>query len=118
MRTFLFIIATALSLSFLPAWADDMSTMHHNGGMTTTSNATASTAADYHSQGVIKRWDGQRVAIAHHAIPALNWPPMTMTFAVPQGLAGKTPAAGTTVDFSFRQDDQGYSLTAIHPMQP
>ncbi len=124
MRTLFIIIVSALSLFNLPAQADgmgdmsnmNMSEMHHDHNMMATSDVA--TPADYRSQGVIKRWDAQRVAIAHHAIPALNWPPMTMTFTVPQALAGQKLAVGTQVDFSFRQDDQGYSLTAIHSIQP
>ncbi|MEA9392870.1 copper-binding protein [Acerihabitans sp. TG2] len=134
MRTVFFIIVSTLSLFTLPALADDMATMpnmhhqggmgdiadmHSDGGMMTPSNTTVpSTTEEYHSQGTIKRWNAQGVAIAHHAVPSLNWPPMTMTFSLPPALAAHPLASGTEVDFSFHQDDQGYSLTAIHPIQP
>ncbi len=133
MRTLFFIIVSTFSLFTLPALADDMAAMpnmqhqdgmgdmagmHHDGSMMTSAETAAPTAGEYHSHGIIKRWDGQRVAIAHHAVPALNWPPMTMTFSLPQAFAARPLAAGTEVDFSFRQDDQGYSLTSIHPVQP
>ena len=133
MRTLFFIIASTFSLFTLPALADDMATMpnmyheggmgdiadmHHDGGMMTSPATAAPSSREHHSQGIIKRWDAQGVAIAHHAVPSLNWPPMTMTFSLPPALAGHPLAIGTQVDFSFRQDDQGYSLTAIHPIQP
>ncbi|TCL05759.1 MULTISPECIES: copper-binding protein [Sodalis] len=121
MRALLIVVLSAFSLFNLPAFADDMAAMgdmpgmQHDHGMMTAADAAAS---DYHSQGIIKLWDSRHVAIAHHAIPALNWPPMTMTFAVPPAFAGQKLAVGTQVDFSFRQDAQGYQLTAIHPVQP
>lgn len=133
MRTLFFIIVSTFSLFTLPALADDMATMpnmhhaggmgdiadmHHDGGMMTSPETAVPSSREYHSQGIIKRWHAQGVAIAHHAVPTLNWPPMTMTFSLPPALAGHPLAIGTTVDFSFRQDDQGYSLTAIHPIQP
>ncbi|WP_255557253.1 copper-binding protein [Sodalis sp. dw_96] len=121
MRALFIIVISAISLFTLPVFADDMAAMgdmpgmQHDNGMMTAADAAAS---DYHSQGIVKLWDNQHVAIAHHAIPALNWPPMTMTFAVPPAFAGQKLAVGTQVDFSFRQDAQGYQLTAIHPVQP
>ncbi|NDL65103.1 copper-binding protein [Acerihabitans arboris] len=123
MRTLFIIFLSAVSVFTIPALADgmagmgDMANMHPDHGMMAASDVNA-TPADYRSHGIIKRWDNQHVAIAHQAIPALNWPPMTMTFSVPANLADRRLAAGTPVDFSFRQDAQGYALTAIHPVQP
>jgi len=121
MRALFITVISALSLFTFSVFADDMAAMgdmpgmQHDHGMMTAADASAS---DYHSQGTVKLWDNQHVAIAHHAIPALNWPAMTMTFTVPQALAGQKLAVGTQVDFSFRQDAQGYQLTAIHSVQP
>lgn len=122
MRTFFIVVLSAIAVFALPALADDMAGMgdmagmHPEHGMMAASNVNAS-AADYHSNGIIKRWDNQHVAIAHQAIPALKWPPMTMTFAVPAELDAAKLAVGARVDFSFRQDAQGYTLTAIHSLQ-
>lgn len=90
--------------------------MQHGGAMMAAGDTAA--PSDYHSRGIIKRWENQHISIAHHAIAALHWPAMTMTFAVPAGLDGRKLAEGTPVDFSFRQDEQGYRLTAIHPVKP
>ncbi|WP_413721886.1 copper-binding protein [Sodalis sp. RH23] len=122
MRTLFIVVLSAVSVFALPAFADDMAGMgdmpgmHHDHGVTAASNVNTS-PADYHASGIIKRWDNQHVAIAHQAIAALKWPPMTMTFAVPADLDAGKLAAGTQVDFSFRQDAQGYTLTAIHSLQ-
>lgn len=75
-----------------------------------------SSSAEIHAQGVIKAWRPQAVSIAHQSIPALNWPPMTMSFLLPQPAVSALPA-GTPVDFSFRQVAGGYQLTAIHASQ-
>lgn len=123
MHTLFIIVLSAISVFALPALADDMagmgdmSSMHPDHGMMAASKFNTS-PTDYHATGIIKRWNNQQVAIAHQAIPALNWPPMTMTFGVPANLDAGKLAPGTRVDFSFRQDAQGYSLTAIHPVQP
>lgn len=73
-------------------------------------------AAVYHSKGTIKAWGEQKVSLAHPAIPALNWPPMTMNFLQPQPPLPAL-AAGTAVEFSFRQVDGGYQLTSISASQ-
>ncbi len=72
--------------------------------------------AVYHSKGTVKAWSERKVSLAHPAIPALNWPPMTMNFLQPQPPLPAL-AAGTVVDFSFRQVDGGYQLTAISASQ-
>lgn len=124
MRNYVIVLLAALSLITLPAFADDMagmsmgdmSSMHHDHGDAAAANQTS--PADYHSHGVLKRYHNGQVAIAHQAIPALSWPPMTMTFNVPPELKNIIPAIGAQVDFSFRQEGQSYRLTAIHPKQP
>jgi Cu(I)/Ag(I) efflux system protein CusF len=119
MKTLAVIFFSALSLSTVSAFADDMAGMagmSNMPGMATASDTSATPV--YHSQGVIKQWDGQHASIAHNAVPELNWPAMTMTYALPASLAAQNLAPGTQVTFSFHQDAQGYTLTAISPVQP
>ncbi|CAI0709980.1 copper-binding protein [Serratia proteamaculans] len=68
---------------------------------------------EIHSQGVIKAWDERKVSIAHQAIPALNWPPMIMSFQLPSSPLLTALPVGTAVDFSFLPVDGGYRLIAI-----
>lgn len=68
---------------------------------------------EIHSQGVIKAWDERKVSIAHQAIPALNWPPMTMSFQLPSSPLLTALPVGTAVDFSFLPVDGGYQLVAV-----
>lgn len=79
---------------------------------------SAKTAVEIHSQGVIKAWDEQKVSIAHQAIPALNWPPMTMSFLLPSSPSFAALPVGTAVDFSFLPIDGGYRLIAIAAARP
>ncbi|CFQ35865.1 copper-binding protein [Yersinia bercovieri] len=96
--------------------ADSMPMSHPHGAMMADSAATD--ADNYHSRGQIKAWSASGVSIAHTAIPALNWPPMTMSFDLPESLVAAPLSVGTPVTFSFRQTPQGYQLTAISAQQP
>lgn len=78
----------------------------------------AKTAVEIHSQGVVKSWDERKVSIAHQAIPALSWPPMTMSFLLPPSPSFPVLPVGTTVDFSFLPIDGGYQLIAIAATRP
>ena len=78
----------------------------------------ARTAVEIHSQGVVKSWDERKVSIAHQAIPALSWPPMTMSFRLPSSPSFAVLPVGTEVDFSFLPIDGGYQLIAIAAARP
>ncbi|AKE09504.1 MULTISPECIES: copper-binding protein [Serratia] len=78
----------------------------------------ARTAVEIHSQGVVKSWDERKVSIAHQAIPALSWPPMTMSFLLPSSPSFAILPVGTEVDFSFLPIDGGYQLIAIAAARP
>jgi Cu(I)/Ag(I) efflux system protein CusF len=105
----LFVVFTAVFISlFLSSVVSAEEMQHHH-------HATQD-AAVYHAKGVVKAWGEQKVLLAHPAIPALNWPPMTMNFLQPSSPLPAL-AAGTAVDFSFRQVDGGYQLTAIGASQ-
>lgn len=103
-------------LAATPSMTESMPMSHNHGAMT--ADATTTKTNNYHSRGQIKTWNANSVSIAHSAIPALNWPPMTMTFDLPNNLIAAPLPVGTQVTFSFRQTEQGYQLTAISAQQP
>lgn len=103
-------------LAATPSMTESMPMSHNHGAMT--ADATPSNTNSYHSRGQIKTWNTNSVSIAHSAIPALNWPPMIMTFDLPNNLIAAPLPVGTQVTFSFRQTEQGYQLTAISAQQP
>lgn len=95
--------------------ADSMPMSHDHGAMMADA---ATDSHSYHSRGQIKAWNATSVSIAHSAIAALNWPPMTMTFDLSDNLVAAPLPVGAQVTFSFRQTEQGYQLTAISAQQP
>ena len=64
--------------------------------------------------GTIRAVAGDQVTIAHGPVESLGWPAMTMTFTAPPGTSGAA-AAGSPVDFSFRQEGSAYVLTSLAP---
>lgn len=52
------------------------------------------------------------VVIAHDPVPSLDWPAMTMTFAVPGRLIDRIEE-GDRVEFQFIQSGDSYVITAI-----
>lgn len=97
----------------LPAHADDKA-MHHSqmAGMSEMSHP-ADSATLYTASGVIRHWNTDSVTISHQPVAALNWPAMTMQFAL-SGYDGPTLAAGQHIDFTFRQSDTGYALVTVN----
>ncbi|CNK65805.1 copper-binding protein [Yersinia mollaretii] len=110
------IIFSAPLFAATQSMTDSLPISHHHGAMM--ADAPPTDADNYHSRGQVKVWSASSVAIAHPAIPALNWPPMTMTFDLPENLVATPLPVGTSVIFSFRQTPQGYQLTAISAQQP
>lgn len=62
-------------------------------------------------RGVVKSIDagGKRISLAHEALPAINWPAMTMTFAVSDASVLRGRRAGDRVTFSFQRPPPGGS---------
>ncbi|WP_231564347.1 copper-binding protein [Enterobacter sp. Bisph1] len=84
--------------------------MSHHG-------APQAQAQTYQSEGVIKKISPDAITIFHKAIPALNWPPMTMAFALTQGSALPQVKVGDSVDFTFVQNENGYQLVSLTPQR-
>lgn len=84
---------------------------HHMSAMPEMNKADDS-AALYSATGVIKAWRDTTVVIAHSPVAALNWPAMTMSFALADNHDNKL-AEGQKVDFTFRQTDSGYAIVSI-----
>ena len=111
--TLIAVASTVLALS-LSAYAEDMPGMKMDGmeGMQMkqeTKQAPVATA-----DGTIKAIDTTKhtVTIAHGAVPAVQWPPMTMAFSVTEDqLTGLM--AGDRVTFSFRLEGNKATIVSI-----
>ena len=66
--------------------------------------ATSSAAnSGYEAKGVVTGLTAGAVTLRHEPVPALNWPAMTMTFALAPGVKATMPV-GTAVRFHFQMD--------------
>lgn len=107
-------VLTFTAISFT-ASAED-SAMHHHNMSTMTDMSDMNKQGDpvttYSANGLIKAWRDNSVSIAHSPVAQLNWPAMTMSFALGEYQGGKL-AVGQRVNFTFRQTDSGYALVSI-----
>ncbi|AZD08051.1 putative copper efflux system periplasmic protein CusF [Pseudomonas chlororaphis] len=110
------VIAGTLAALSLAAHAQDlpgmkMDDMNMNGMQM---NQEAQQVQQASGEGTIKAIDTakQRVTIAHGAVPAVQWPSMTMAFAATaEQLAGL--AIGDRVTFAFRLDGGAATIVSI-----
>ncbi|WP_446920875.1 cation efflux system protein CusF [Klebsiella pneumoniae] len=67
--------------------------------------AAAPQAQSISGKGFIKAidMDNKKITIAHEAIPAVNWPPMTMRFTITPQTQLNNVKDGDSVDFTFVQ---------------
>ncbi|MGP3593920.1 copper-binding protein [Vagococcus sp. WN89Y] len=112
MRSYLLcMLSGVLLFSFSAAQAQNMHPAHDM------SQHSAMHAQIWHSQGVIKNVSPTSLSIAHQAIAALNWPPMTMQFSLAQGNNLPPVKVGDKVNFSFIQDEEGYQIVSLTPAE-
>lgn len=111
MRSYLLCMLTGVLLfSFSAAQAQTMHGAHDMSQHMSQSHA-------YHTQGIIKKVSPDALTIAHHAVPALNWPPMTMQFSRSQESNLPAVKVGDKVNFSFVQGDEGYQIISLTPVE-
>jgi Cu(I)/Ag(I) efflux system membrane fusion protein len=71
-------------------------------------------AATHRATGKVERIAGDEVTISHGPVPSLQWPPMTMGFALPAGGLPQDVRVGDAVQFEFRKRDRGgFEIVAI-----
>lgn len=109
-----FLIDSEASLrSALPQMADNADT---SSPATPGASADADAAQEYATEGVIDAVNGEMATLSHHAVPGLNWPPMTMDFILPAGGLPRGIAVGNRVMFHFKLDDSGARITQMIPL--
>lgn len=75
--------------------------------------STQSVIATYHGVGKVEQATGNSLTLSHKPIPALQWPAMTMEFKKPRPDSFKEINVGQTVEFSFKQVEDGYVLEDV-----
>ncbi|MGU3413417.1 copper-binding protein [Enterobacteriaceae bacterium C34A] len=74
---------------------------------------TATSAPVYHVKGVVKAISANSLTLEHEAVPELQWPPMTMPFALAQNLVLPAVNIDDPVDFDVSLVDGRYEITAL-----
>lgn len=71
--------------------------------------------ATHKGQGVVKKLDAKtgNVTFDHQPVKSLNWPAMTMTFAVRDKTLLDRLHVGKTAEFEFVRDGKGYVVTGV-----
>ncbi|QVW25607.1 copper-binding protein [Pseudomonas hormoni] len=111
--TLIAVVSTVFALS-LSVHAEDMPGMKMDGmeGMQMEEKTKLAPVAN--AEGTIKAIDTTKhtVTISHGAVPAVQWPPMTMAFSVTENqLTGLI--VGDRVTFSFRQEGGKATIVSI-----
>ncbi len=75
----------------------------------------AANAATHEAAAVVKNVDAAsgKVTLAHEPIKSLNWPAMTMAFAVKDKTLLEKLAVGNKVDVEFNKQGSDYVLTKV-----
>ncbi|MCS2172009.1 copper-binding protein [Scandinavium sp. TWS1a] len=67
----------------------------------------------YHVKGVIKSISPHALTLSHDAVPELQWPPMTMPFALAKNLELPALSVNDPVDFDVSLLDGRYEIIAL-----
>lgn len=73
----------------------------------------AASPAAHQASGRVTALGGATITIAHGAVASLQWPAMTMTFALERPELARSIAVGETVSFRFRQEGSRYVIVEI-----
>src|SRR5690606_32837621 len=72
---------------------------------------------EHFGEGKIEMLDAESVTLSHGPISSLEWPAMTMSFALPQGSPLQGVEIGDDVRFAFAMGDDGAPrITRIEPL--
>jgi Cu(I)/Ag(I) efflux system protein CusF len=110
------LIAITLSASSLAyAQTDTMKDMDMMKNMDTKSSGKPTQGATHKAVAVVKRIDAAngKVTLSHEPIKSLNWPAMTMAFAVKDKALLQKLAVGNKVDVEFEKQDNAYVITKV-----
>ncbi|PMU22969.1 MULTISPECIES: copper-binding protein [unclassified Pseudomonas] len=117
MKLTLIAIVTAVATLSFNAYAEEMD-MGGKSMQTMNMGQTAKEVSGAKAEGIVKAIDSEKhmVTIAHGAVPAVQWPAMTMAFnATTKQLAGLK--AGDRVAFEFRAEGMTATIVSIKTLK-
>ena len=90
-----------------------------NGHVITAIDTAASADAGITGTGTLNRVDSAtgKVNLSHDPIPALNWPAMTMDFALDEGMPPPAIEPGQAVRFQLEETDAGLVIVELDPAE-
>jgi Cu(I)/Ag(I) efflux system membrane fusion protein len=71
----------------------------------------------YQAEGIIEALNGDTMTLSHGPVPELQWPAMTMDFALPSGGLPVGIKSGAKVQIRFTVDDSGSHINQIVPIR-
>ena len=80
-----------------------------------TASAPTTGAAGFDTRGTVVEIAADSVTLDHQAVPALKWPPMTMSFKLADPSLAKGLTKGQVIDFGFFKQGDDYMLTRAAP---
>lgn len=109
---------TLLSIT-ISAHADDMNGMNMKDTSMSGQRANQMNEKVHHGIGIVRKVDANgRITIAHGPINSIQWPAMTMTFAVQNKKLLDQVVAGEKIEFDLVQVSQvQYAVTRITPIK-
>jgi Cu(I)/Ag(I) efflux system membrane fusion protein len=69
----------------------------------------------YQAEGVVEALNGNTMTLSHGPVPELQWPAMTMDFALPPGGLPAAIKPGDRVKIRFSVDDSGSHISQVLP---
>ena len=90
-----------------------------DGHVITAIDTAASADAGITGTGTLNRVDSAtgKVNLSHDPIPALNWPAMTMDFALDEGMPPPAIEPGQAVRFQLEETDAGLVIVELDPAE-
>ena len=90
-----------------------------NGHVITAIDTAASADAGITGTGTLNRVDSAtgKVNLSHAPLPALNWPAMTMDFALDEGMPPPAIEPGQAVRFQLEETDAGLVIVELDPAE-
>lgn len=84
--------------------------------LTASIQASSTSPTLYETRGLIEQLKGDSITLSHEAVPAIGWPPMTMTFKLKTAALAKGMKTGNHVSFGFVQTPDGPVIEKLQPM--
>jgi Cu/Ag efflux protein CusF len=80
-----------------------------------TAPALAADGTTHQAIGTVKSINAEKgtVSIAHGPVPALKWPPMTMSFSAQDARLLESLKPGAKIEFEFVEQGPRYVITSI-----